>query len=138
MRLLDDEALERLARSPRRQLEDALATGDDDIVRAVFARLERSFAGTIKGTRDWIAHTFAFVAHESDTTLLAALVGATHEFFAVYQDPLGSAGAVAEPSDCAPAPTATLRSIDDALNRFDVLDARSREAQDTVRDWISA
>jgi hypothetical protein len=138
MRLFDDEELERLARSPRRQLEDALATGDAEAVGAVAAGLERSFAGTIDGTRNWISHTFGFAAQEPDDALLAGLVEAAHRFFAMYPDSMAASGTVAEPSTPVIVQACTDGSADDALAHFDALDARSREAQDALRDWLSA
>ncbi len=138
MRLFDDEALERLARSPRRQLEDALATGDTETVGTVAAGLERSLTGTIEGTRNWIAHTFGFAAQEPETALLEALVEATHRFFAVYPDSTTALGTVAEPRTPVIVQAAADGAVDDALAHFDALNARSREAQDALRDWLSA
>jgi len=138
MRLFDDNELERLARSPRRQLEDALATGDTETVRAVAAGLERSFAGTIDGTRNWISHTFGFAAQGPDATLLEGLVEATHRFFAIYPDSIAALGSAPEPSAPLILQAADDGSPGDALAHFDELDARSRAAQDALRDWLSA
>ena len=88
VRLFDDAALERLARSPRRQLEDALASGDAASARALADSLERSMAGTIDGTRNWVTHTFGFAAQAPDPDLLGGLVQATQQFFAVFPDSL--------------------------------------------------
>jgi hypothetical protein len=138
MRVFDDEALERLARSPRRQLEDAIATGDPETVRAVAVGLERSMTGTIAGTRNWITHTLGFAAQESDVVLLEGLVEATHRFFAVFPDSLTPLGADAVPVAPLIVRAAADGAVDTALARFDELDDRARQAQDALRDWLSA
>jgi hypothetical protein len=137
-RLFTDEELARLARSPGRQLADALAAGDPAALGACATALERSFVGTVAGTRNWIAHTFGFAAHHDDPALLAGLVDATHRCFAVFPEPVeafdtGAPSVVADILDRA--------SRDDhagARAAFDALEARTRAAQDTLRDWLSA
>ena len=89
-RLFTDEQLAALARTPHEQVRDALATGDDAVIRTLVASLERSFVGTVAGTRNWVTHTIAFIARERPATDLAELVAATQRFFAVYPDPTGS------------------------------------------------
>ena len=130
MRLFDDAALERLARSPRRQLEDALASGDAASARALADSLERSMAGTIDGTRNWVTHTFGFAAQAPDPDLLGGLVEATQQFFAVFPDSLA-------PLATTPMPRRDDQNDDDLLARFDAIERSSRAAQDALRDWLS-
>jgi len=130
VRLFDDEALAQLARSPRRQLEDAVASGDAASARALADSLERSMAGTIDGTRNWVTHTLGFAAQAPDPDLLGGLVEATQQFFAVFPDSLAPLAAAAPDADEAEA--------NDLLARFDAIEHRSRAAQDTLRDWLSA
>lgn len=122
-RLFSDEELELLARSPRRQLEDALATGEPELVQSTAAALERSFVGTVEGTRNWIAHTFGFAAQSDEPELLGELVDATQTFFAVFPDPIERSR-----ESTLGAPT---------LERFDAMEARCRREQDALRDWLS-
>jgi hypothetical protein len=132
VRLFDDDALERLARSPRRQVKDALAVGDAASAQAVADSLERSMAGTIEGTRNWVTHTFGFAAQAPDPDLLGGLVEATQQFFAVFPDSLAPLAAAAPPS---------LRrgdTDDDLLTRFEATELHSRATQDALRDWLSA
>jgi hypothetical protein len=136
-RLFSDEALAALSRSPRRQLEDATATGDAAEVRALTTALERSFVGTVEGTRNWIAHTLGFAAQRDEPLLMSALVDATEHFFAVYPDPVA-----ARPPDeprAAPliAQLVERGDTDLALARFDAMEDRWRRAQDALRDWLS-
>ena len=131
MRLFDDAALERLARSPRRQLEDALASGDAESARALADSLERSMAGTIDGTRNWVTHTFGFAAQAPDPDLLGGLVQATQTFFAVFPDSL-------EPLATTPMPRRDVADDNDLVAHFDAIERSSRAAQDALRDWLSA
>jgi hypothetical protein len=135
VRLFDDAALQRLARSPRRQLEDALASGDGTSARALAESLERSMAGTIDGTRNWVTHTFGFASQAPDLDLLGGLVQATQQFFAVFPDSLAPLAATAPPF---PRRDQADDDDDDLLARFDAIERRSRAAQDALRDWLSA
>jgi hypothetical protein len=136
-RLFSDAELEVLARSPRRQLEDTIVGGDRERVQSVAGTLERSFSGTVEGTRNWITHTFGFAARHEEPELLGSLIDATHDFFAVYPDPLTPRDAN-EPS-VAPliAELAAHATPDAALARFDAMEDRWRRAQDALRDWLS-
>jgi hypothetical protein len=137
-RLFTDEELARLARSPRRQLVDALDAGDPVALGTCAAALERSFVGTVVGTRNWIAHTFGFAARHDDGSLLAGLVDATRHAFAVLPGPLDAFDAAA-PSIVADVLDHAARGDHvGALSEFDALEARTRAAQDTLRDWLSA
>jgi hypothetical protein len=136
-RLFTDEELELLARSPRRQVEDALETGSSERVQSVAASLERSFAGTVEGTSNWITYTFGFASQSDDPALLGGLIEATRNFFAVFPDPsapIGTARGSVAPliaqlcKDAAP---------ELALARFDAMEDRWRRAQDALRDWLS-
>jgi hypothetical protein len=146
-RLFTDDDLASLARTPHDQLADAIAAGDDDVTRPLVASLERSFAGTVAGTRNWVTHTLAFVARERSAEELAELVAATQRFFAVYPgapvpdapgpgspSPDGAAGG----SDAGPiADLAAHGEHGPALARFDAMEARWRALQDQYRDWLS-
>ena len=137
-RLFTDDELARLARSPHQQVADALADGHLDALGTLAAALERSFVGTVAGTRNWIAHTFGFASHHDDPALLPGLVAATHEFFAAYPDPTDALGGD-EPSVVPAIVDAARRGeVAGALATFDALEARAREAQDALRDWLSA
>src|SRR4051812_23206393 len=109
MRLFDDEALAQLARSPRRQLEDALASGDTASARALADGLERSMAGTIGGTRNGVTPPFGFAAQAPDPDLPRGLVEKTQQSFAVFPDSLAPLAAAA----------ASNEGDDDLLARFD-------------------
>lgn len=122
-RLFSDEELALLARSPRRQLEDALASGDEAQIASTAAALERSYVRTVEGTRSWITHTFAFAAQSDEPELLLGLVEATQTFFTVFPDTIG----VATEDVTAPP----------SLAWFDALEARCRREQDALRDWLS-
>ncbi len=142
-RLFTDAELAALARTPHEQVADAVATGDDAVVRPLATSLERSFVGTVAGTRNWVTHTVAFVARERPAEDLAALVAATRRFFAAYPDPTspGSPGRDGEADDSEAGPIADLAARGDAalaLARFDAMEARWRALQDQYRDWLSA
>jgi hypothetical protein len=137
-RLFSDEELGRLERSPHEQVRDALAVGDLDELRSLVGALERAFIGTVAGTRNWTAHTIAFVATDRSAEDLAALVRATQLLFAAYPETI-------DPDDDPPESVtneiiAIVRSGDHdaALARFDAMEAHWRDLQDLYRDWLSA
>lgn len=136
-RLFSDEALEALGRSPRQQLADTIATSDPAEVLAVATALERSFVGTVDGTRNWVAHTFGFAAQSGEPLLMSGLVDATERFFAVYPDPI--APRTDSEDRVAPliARLVERGDADLASARFDAMEDRWRRAQDALRDWLS-
>lgn len=138
VRLFTDRELARLARSPHEQMADAVAGRDLDALTRLATALERSFVGTVAGTRNWITHTFGFAARHDEPSVLPGLVGATHELFAAYPDPLDALGEDRGPVVAAIVDAAARDDPDGALARFDALEARTREAQDALRDWLSA
>jgi cell division inhibitor SulA len=136
-RLFSDEALEALARSPRRQLDDAVATGTAAEVLAVATALERSFVGTVDGTRNWIAHTFGFAAQSGEPLLMPSLVDATEHFFAVYPDPIAARPDTEQRIAPLIAQLTERGDTDLATARFDAMEERWRRSQDALRDWLS-
>ena len=136
-RLFTDEELASFARSPHEQLVDAIATGDDSIVRPLVTALERSFVGTVTGTRNWITHTLAYIAQERPAEELAKLIAATQQFFAVYPDPTGAGTGDDDSVAGLIADLAARGATDDALARFDRMEERWRRLQDLHRDWLS-
>ena len=136
-RLFSDDELEVLARSPRRQLEEALETGSSEQVQSVAAALERSFVGTVDGTRNWITHTFGFAAQSGDPELLGGLIEATQTYFAVFPDPIAPVGDAEQSVAPLIAQLSEGTATDAALARFDAMEGRWRRAQDALRDWLS-
>jgi hypothetical protein len=136
VRLFTDEALAELARSPHQQVEDAITTGDAERIQSVTVALERSFVGTVEGTRNWISHTFGFAAQHPDPALLQDLVETTTAFFAQSSDPIGPPS-----NDASAAPLITQLAAsaqaDRALSRFDSMEDQWRRLQDAYRDWLS-
>jgi hypothetical protein len=136
VRLFTDEALAELARSPHQQVEDAITTGDAERIQSVTGALERSFVGTVEGTRNWISHTFGFAAQHTEPGLLQDLVETTAAFFAHSSDPIGPPSSHAS---AAPLITqlAASAQADRALSRFDSMEDQWRRLQDAYRDWLS-
>jgi hypothetical protein len=136
-RLFSDEVLAALERSPHRQVEDAIATGNPSDVLTVATALERSFVGTVEGTRNWIGHTFGFAAQSGEAQLASSLVGATEHFFSVSPDPIATRRS--RESSVAPliAQLAERNGGELALRRFDAMEERWRREQDALRDWLS-
>jgi hypothetical protein len=136
-RLFTDEQLAALSRTPYEQVRDALADGDVEAVRTLVTSLERSFVGTVDGTRNWVTHTIAYVARERSTEELARLVDASQGFFASYPDPTGSSAGADEPVAGLIADLAERADTDAALARFDAMELRWTRLQDLYRDWLS-
>ena len=136
-RLFSDEALRGLARSPHEQVADAIAEGDADAIRDLATTLERSFVGTVEGTRNWVTHTIAFVARERPAEDLAGLIAASQEMFSVHPDPVGRG--TEHTGRVAPfvAMLAARGEADAALARFDAMEDWWRRLQDLYRDWLS-
>jgi hypothetical protein len=137
-RLFTDEQLAALSRTPHVQVRDALAAGDADALRTLVASLERSFVGTVDGTRNWVTHTLGYVARERSGEELARLVDASQRFFATSPDPTGSAAGADEPVAGLIADLAERGDADLALARFDAMELRWLRLQDLYRDWLSA
>ena len=136
-RLFTDEQLAALSRTPHEQVRDALAAGDADAVRTLVAGLERSFVGTVDGTRNWVAHTIAYVARERSPEELVGLVDASQRFFAVHPDPTGSSASAGESVAGLIADLAARGEPEVALARFDAMELRWTRLQDLYRDWLS-
>lgn len=140
-RLFTDEQLAALSRTPHEQVRDAIATGDDSMVRPLVTSLERSFVGTVEGTRNWVTHTLAYVARERPVDELVRLVGATQRFFALLPDPAGSGASGDDARDERVADLiadlAARGDTDMALARFDAMELRWLRLQDLYRDWLS-
>ena len=128
-RLFTDDELRRLERTPHEQVADAIAAGDDAALQNLVSTLERSFAGTVTGTRNWIAHTIAFVAREFPAEQLAGMVAATQALFLAYPDAVAP-DAAAEPL--------AVDAGGDVLARFDAMEDHYLRQQDLYRDWLSA
>lgn len=135
-RLFTDEQLRSLERTPRRQLNDALRTGDEDRVTTTTAGLERSFIGTVVGTRNWVGHTFGWAGSEGPADLLSELVDVTHELFTIHPEPVDVGDASASVVDVV---VAAARDGDEvtAAVTFDAMEDAWRSRQDFLRDWLS-
>jgi hypothetical protein len=136
-RLFTDEQLAALSRTPHEQVRDAIASGDAAAIRTLVATLERSFVGTVDGTRNWVTHTIAFIARERPAEELVRLVDASQQFFSVYPDPTGSSADVDESVAGLIADLAERGDNDAALARFDAMELRWTRLQDLYRDWLS-
>jgi hypothetical protein len=135
-RLFTDEQLAALSRTPHDQVRDALDAGDITALAALVTSLERSFVGTVDGTRNWVTHTLAYVARERPAEELARLVDASQRFFAEYPDPTGSSAAADESVTGLIADLAARGEPEAALARFDAMELRWLRLQDLYRDWL--
>jgi hypothetical protein len=136
-RLFTDEQLAALSRTPHEQVRDALASGDAAAIRTLVTGLERSFVGTVDGTRNWVTHTIAYVARERPANELVRLVDASQRLFSVYPDPTGSSTGADESVAGLIADLAERGDTDAALARFDAMELRWTRLQDLYRDWLS-
>jgi hypothetical protein len=136
-RLFTDAELNALSRTPHEQVRDALQSGDTSTLRTLVTSLERSFVGTVDGTRNWVTHTIGYVARERPAEELVRLVDATQRFFSVYPDPAGSSAGADQPVAGLIADLAERGDTDAALARFDAMELRWTRLQDLYRDWLS-
>lgn len=136
-RLLTDEQLVALARSPRDRIARHLLVGEVDEAVAVAERLERELHGQVDRYTHWTTSLFAFLGERHGPAGSARAVHATRGLFARYPavgpvhaelpEPLVPAVAAGGRDD----PYGTLEDLDATL-------ARWRHLVDLHRDWISA
>ncbi len=134
-RLFTDEQLRELERTPHQQLVDAVTSGDLDSVASTTSNLERSFIGTVVGTRNWVAHTFGWAAVEGPEGVTSELVDVTHDFYLRHPEPsdVGDESTSAVDEVVAAAGTG---DADGAARAFDEMEAAWRRRQDFLRDWL--
>lgn len=136
-RLFTDDELRAIERTPHQQLADAVASGDLDAVATTTAGLERSFVGTVVGTRNWVAHTFGWAAIEGPEGITNELVDATTSLYARHPEPVDDYDLTASVVDQVRA-AAAAGDRDGALAIFDAMEADWCRRQDFLRDWLSA
>lgn len=139
-RLLSDEELTLLARSPRQQLADAVGRGAWDEAERLWQEIRPAYFDLIRLFRGWVASLQEFILtnYGRDALADAARLESVVSGMLARRITVEELVRGAEDGDDPVAASLARRDAGAVLAAFDAVEPAIRHAHDAVRDWISA